>query len=119
MDDIGPDTAHDAGELPRGLKIELVTWRQRHELEAFLGSPPQLTVRMGDEHRALAALAKTEDGEKNLVLPTAPRGGRVDVEGKQPRAPAARAPAFDGSRAGAGSGCPCSSSQSFTNLSST
>ena len=80
VDDVRPKPLEDAGEPPAGSEVDFGARRQRDQLEAFRGAPPQLPVGMGDERRSTADRPQTVDGQKNLILPAAPSPRGVYVQ---------------------------------------
>ena len=89
-------------------------WAKDAPDREFLGYLPlirraasKLPARVRHEHGAMSCRAQPHDGEQHLVLPAAPGGGRVDVDGEHAR------------HAGRSARARRSSSSSFTYLSST
>ena len=82
VDDVGIQPVDDARELPAGVEIHLHSRRERNEVEPLGSAPPQLAVRVRDERGTLADFAQAVHRQQHLVLPAAPRSGRIDVEGE-------------------------------------
>ena len=72
----------DPRQLPRRGQIDLVHRCQRHQIGSFGRASIQLTLGVGDQHRAMAARPQAEHGQEDLLLSSAPRARGVDVEGE-------------------------------------
>jgi hypothetical protein len=80
--DLGRRLADDARELPRRREVDFAAWRERYEIRSFERAAIELALRVGDEHGPVVERSRTEHGQEDLVLSTAPRPRGVDVEGE-------------------------------------
>jgi len=80
VDEVGREIANHAREAEGGGEVDLVGRSQPDEVVALAGAARELTFRVRDEHRAVAARPQTEHRQEDLVLSSAPRAGGVDVE---------------------------------------
>ena len=67
-------------EPERGREVDLVGRGQPHQVVALAGAPGELALRVGDEHRAVAADPQADDRQEDLVLSRPPGARGVDVE---------------------------------------
>ena len=80
VDDFRLPLADDAGQLPRRREIDLASRRERHEIGSLRRAAVEYALGVRHEDRSMAAGAKPEHRQEDLVLSAAPGAGGVDVE---------------------------------------
>src|SRR5262245_38128781 len=82
MDDRRLPLSDDSRQLPRRRQVNLVDRREWNQIRTLGGAAKQLALAMRDQHGAMAASAKTQNGQEGLLLSPAPGARGVDVEGE-------------------------------------
>ena len=80
VNEAGRIRAEHAREFPGGGQVDLVARREPDQIDALGGARMELSLRVGDQHGTVPALAQPQDRQERLLLAAAPGPGGVDVE---------------------------------------